>query len=308
MSFSLSLSPLPSSRRLAPLSVTISGPFARGATGHPPVSDFTLAISAQGRTGSLAIISTATAGYLTIGRSSYTLPASSLSKLASGLSPVDSSGRISSLGIEPLSWLVHPVALGRAGVGGTATAHVRAGVDPRALARGLGTVLAATSSLTGAAGTALKAGLSQAAQKRIASGITAGSVDIFSGVRDRTLRRLVLALTLPISGRLSSLLGKVRSARLVITLQYTQLNRPQTIVAPVNALPYSSLAAALGSSTTPSTTTPSGTTPSTTTPSGTTESGQTGAQANSAWTRCIEAAGQDVAAMQKCAPLIDRRH
>lgn len=285
MSFSLSLIPLAGAGRRAPLTVTINGPFARGTGGHPPTSDFTLAVSAQDRTGSLAIVSTGTAGYLTIGGVSYELPAASLSKLASGLSPVDSSGRISSLGIDPLSWLVDPVDLGRASVGGTATTHIRAGVDPRALARGLGSVLAATGSLTGAAGTALTAGLSQTAQERIAAGLRSGSVDIFTGTSDRTLRKLILALTLPVSGQLSSLLQDARSARLVISLQYTQLNRPQTIAAPASALPYNRLSAALGS-------------PATAT-------GQTQLQANAAWARCIEAAGQDVAKMQKCAPLIN---
>jgi hypothetical protein len=286
MSFSLSLLRVRAGAATAPLTVTISGPFARSPGGRPPASDLTMAVSAQGRTGSLSVVSTGGAGYLTTAGASYELPAASVSKLAAGLSPVNSSGRISTLGLDPLRWLVSPVSLGRADIGGTATIHIRAGVDGEALARGLGSVLASTGSLTGSAGSALQTGL---AQRRLAASLRGGSVDVFTGVADRTLRRLVLALTLPVSGRLSGLLQDARSARLVIDLQYTQLNRPQRIVAPAGAQPYSRLASALSGG------------------SATTTAPLTGLRANPAWTQCIQAAGQSVAAMQRCAPLLDRR-
>ena len=53
------------------------------------------------------------------------------------------------------------------------------------------------------------------------------------------LRRLTFALTVPVSGQTSTQLGGMRSADIGLSMQYGDLNQPQTIAAPTTVRPYS---------------------------------------------------------------------
>jgi hypothetical protein len=70
---------------------------------------------------------------------------------------------------------------------------------------------------------------------------------VWTGTADKTIRKLRLALTVPVTGTISALLGGLSSAQIGLTLQYAQLNQPQTITAPANVQPYSQFAAKLKS-------------------------------------------------------------
>jgi hypothetical protein len=246
MSFALTVAPAGAGARADPVTVTVGGPFQSRGAGRSPASDFTLQVASGSQHGSLAIVSTGTAAFVTFAGTSYRLPESTFERFASGLSPLTAGGSLSSLGIEPLDWLVDPVVVGRATVGGVPTIHIRARVDPQRLVRELGALLSTTGSLAGGANSAGRSvTLSPASQRRIAGAIRKASVEIWTGVADRTLRRLTLAVTLPVAGGLSSLLGGLRSARLLLDVRYTDLNQAQRIPAPANARPFSELASAL---------------------------------------------------------------
>ena len=86
---------------------------------------FTVRLAALGGSGSVAIISTGTHGYVTFQGSSYQLPQADFRSLESGFSRLAStggsskqSGLLGKLGINPLHWLTNPQVVGTESVGG----------------------------------------------------------------------------------------------------------------------------------------------------------------------------------------------
>lgn len=339
LSFRLSVTPTGSTTLTQPISLAFSGPFQSRGKGKLPESDFTVSISAQGHSYGVSLISTGTKGYVTASGASYQLPAASFQKLESSFSSITSSaggssggksGTLSRLGINPLDWLRNPSVIGTETVAGATTTHIRAGVNVSALLRDLNTFVQKAASLGVSGASQASSSLSPATQQRIAAAVRNPRFDVWTGSNDKTVRKLSVGLSLPVSGQLSSLLGGMRTAGIDLVLQYSDLNRPQTIAAPTNVKPYrvfaSKLAAVIqavegtlssgalggttGTGTTGSGTTGSGTSGSGATGSGTagsgagaTGTGTTGTSASDPYSRCIAAAGQDVAKMQKCASL-----
>jgi hypothetical protein len=323
LQFTLSVNPSGSSTLTKPISLAFGGPFQSLGTGKLPQSNFTVSISAQGHTGTLSILSTGTKGFVTLSGTSYQLPAASFQKLESSFSSIASSGgaggsggkagTLSKLGIDPLHWLSNPSVVGADTIGGTATTHIRARINVTALLRDLSTFLQRASSL-GVSGTGkLPSSLSAATQTRIAGEVRSPNFDVWTGNGDRTVRKLSVGLTVPVSGQLSTLLGGLSSAVIGLTLQYTDLNQAQSIAAPTNVQPYSVFSAklasllqtvqsavssgALGSTTGTGTgSTGSGTS---STGSGTSSTGAAGA--SSAYGQCVQNAAGDIAKMGRCA-------
>ncbi len=325
----LTIVPTGSSTLKSPVSLSFGGPFQSRGTGKLPASDFSVALSANGGVARLGIVSTGTAGYVTLDGTSYQLPAANFEKLESSFASFTSTGSgggqngtLGRLGINPLRWLHDARIVATTRVGGASTTHIHAAVDVSALLAGLGTVLRKASSTA----SEVPSSLSPSTRKRIAAAIHTPSFDLWTGTGDRTMRKLQVAFAVPVTGSVSSLLGGLTQAGISLTLQYSDLNRPQTISAPGNLQPYSDFSAKLRalvaglestvasggaapSATSGSTT---GTTPATstaatgTTTTGTaTTTGTTGAAgATSRYSRCMAAAGSSIAKMQKCSGLV----
>jgi hypothetical protein len=309
LDFTLSLNPSGSSTLTTPISFSLGGPFQSRGTGKLPASDFTIAISALGRHGSLGVISTGTSGFITLEGAGYQLPAADFQRLESSFSSVESSGRkqsgLAGYGINPEHWLKNPSIVGTATVSGAATTHIRAGVNVTALLSDLNTVLAkAAKTATTSATTKIPSSIPAATQQKIGAAIKNATVDVWTGTSDKTLRRLSLHLTVPVTGQGSTLMGGLRSAGIGLTLQYSDLNQPQTIATPTNVKPYSQFTAklqsvvqALEGSVGGAGGAGSG--------SGSATSTAGGSRRLNKYTTCIQSAGQDVAKMQKCASLLN---
>jgi hypothetical protein len=309
---SLSVNPSGSSTLKGPLTISFGGPFASLGTGKLPKSNFTVSFSALGRSGSLGILSTGTAGYVTVSGKSYQLPASTFQQLESSFSSLTSSsggtgsgsGALSKLGIDPLHWLVNPTVVGNESVGGASTTHIRAGIDVAKLLGDLNTFLAKAPSLGVSGLGKVPSSISSATRQRIASEVRQPRFDVWTGTGDKTLRKLAISLVLPVTGQISSLLGGLSSAQISLTMQYADLNQPQTINAPSSVAPYSefqakvrsflsALQGGLGSSLGSSS-------------SGSSSSGSSGsASAVSSYAQCLQKAGQDLSKAQQCASLLN---
>ncbi len=314
LQFSLSITPSGSTTLTKPISLSFSGPFQSRGTGKLPASDFTVSISAQGHTGSLAIVSTGSKGYVTMSSVSYQLPAASFQKLEQSFSSVagssgggsgTGSGVLAKLGINPLNWLSHPQVVGSSTVGGAQTTHIRAQVDVAALLRDLSTFLQRASSLGISGASSVTKGLSAATQQKVAGEIENPRFDLWTGDNDKTVRKLEVGLTLPVKGEVSSLLGGLSSAGIELTLAYADLNQPQTITAPTKVEPYKIFAAKLDAllREVESGASAAGLGSSDTTSTGSSTTGTTSsvAGATAAYSKCIQKAGQNVAKMQRCA-------
>ena len=141
LQFSVSLTPSGSTSLTSPISFGFGGPFQSRGPGKLPASNFTLSLSGLGRSGSLGILSTGTAGYVTLKGTSYALPAATFQKLESSFASVSASGggsgssALSKLGIHPLNWLSAPSVVGDETVGGAKVTHIRAGINVEHAAR-----------------------------------------------------------------------------------------------------------------------------------------------------------------------------
>jgi hypothetical protein len=312
---SLSVNPSGSSTLKGPLTISFGGPFASLGTGKLPKSNFTISFSALGRTGSLGILSTGTAGYVTVSGKSYQLPAATFRQLESSFSSLTSSsggsssgsGALSKLGIDPLHWLVNPTIVGNESVGGTNTTHIRAGIDVAKLLDDLSTFLARAPSLGVSGLGKVPSSISPATRQRIAGEVRQPRFDVWTGAGDKTLRKLAISLVLPVTGQISSLLGGLSSAQISLTMQYADLNQPQTINAPSSVAPYSQFQAKVSSFLSALQNGLGGSLGSTgSSSSGSSSSGSSGStSAVSSYAQCLQKAGQDLSKAQQCASLLN---
>jgi hypothetical protein len=294
-----------------PITLRFGGPFQTRGAGKLPESNFTVSASALGRNASLGILSTGTSGYVTLQGTSYQMPQatfqkleSSFAQLASSAGTSQGSGTLSKLGIRPLRWLTHPTKVGTEKVGGAQTTHIHAGINVPVLLNDLNTFIekaSAASNVSGAA--ALQSGLSPATRQKIAAAIRNPSFDVWTGTSDKTIRRLTIALTVPITGSLSTQLGGVKSADIGLTMQYSDLNQPQTISAPKTVRPYSEFQSKVSAFVRGLQSAAAGVVGSGS--GGTSPNGSTGSSPNvTKYGQCIQQANGDVAKMQKCAALL----
>jgi hypothetical protein len=295
LNLSLTIDPSGSSTLSGPITLSFGGPFQTRGAGRLPESNFTVSASALGRSASLGILSTGNSGYVTLQGTSYQMPQatfqkleSSFAQLASSAGTSQGSGTLSKLGIRPLQWLTHPTTVGTENVGGAQTTHIHAGINVPVLLGDLNTFIQKASAASNVSGaTAFKSGISPATRQKIAAAIRNPSFDVWTGTSDKTVRRLTIALTVPITGNLSSQLGGVKSADIGLTMQYSDLNKPQSITAPSGVL-------GSGGSSSNGSSSSGGTTP-----------GGSGSSSNvTKYGQCIQKANGDVAKMQKCASLL----
>ena len=315
LNVALTLTPSGSRTLTGPISLSLSGPFQSLGAGKLPKSDLTVALSALGNSTSVGIISTGTNGYVSLSGTSYQLPHSSFQRLESSFSSFASppgcgskTGVLGKLHIQPLHWLTNPHVVGTESVGGAQATHVHAGINVSALLGDLGTFLKQAPGL-GLSGTSGVSGLSQTTLTAIAGAIQNPTVDVWTGTSDKTLRKLSIHLTLPVTGQISTLLGGLRSAGIGLSMQYGDLNQPQTVTAPTNLQPYSQFQAKLGQLFTAirgqlSGVLSGGLGSGSSSSGGSTTTGSGGSKNYQAYARCVQAAGSDVSKMQKCAPLL----
>jgi hypothetical protein len=324
LDFALTVNPSGSSTLKGPITLSFGGPFQSLGTGKLPQSNFNVSVNALGSGGSIGILSTGTAGYVTFQGASYRLPKASFQRLESSFSQLASpggstgSGVLGKLGIQPLHWLVNPQVIGDETVAGAPTTHIRAGINVAVLLSDFNTFLQKASSLGISGASSFPHGISAASRTRIAGEVKSPSFDVWTGKSDNTIRRLQINVSLPVSGQASTLLGGLRTAGIGLSMQYADLNQPQTIVAPARILPYSqfqtklkaliqglqsgiggALSGSTGSGALGSSGTTGGSAGTSTTPS----SGSTSAY--QAYSRCIQAASGNISKMQQCAPLLN---
>jgi hypothetical protein len=238
----LTLTPQGPSSLKGPIVLSLAGPFENLGAGKLPASAFTVGLDAMGTKAALTIISTGVSGYVTFQGQSYKLPQATFQRLESSFGQLGSvsgnggSGGLGRLGIQPQRWLIAPQIVGDEGVAGVNTTHIRSGINVRALLADLDKFLrhAASSGVTGSSG--FPGGIPTATRRRVAAEIKNAAFNVWTGVADKTLRRLEIDLTVPVNGQLSLLLG--RAAAIRVTIEYANLNQPQTITAPTKLLPY----------------------------------------------------------------------
>ncbi len=324
LSLSFGLSGVTAAGPVAPLGLTIDGPFASAGAGRLPRFALTLSNSAQGRTVATDAISTGTQFFVRIGRTAFVAPPSAFAQLQStyaqsaARSPGTGSTPLTSLGIDPGAWPSNPRVVGRVTLDGVQTEHISAGVDaPRFLAD-LNRVAGAGGELALAGSGASASGLSPVELAALSRSLDHASIDVYVGTADHVLRLLRLRASIDPPASARPALGGLLRGEVRFALAFSAVNRAVTIAAPAHALPLSTLITELerlgvGGQGAPAGSSGPGTTPATTTTSTSTAAAPSSATlppglagaAPPAYLRCYEQAGQDLAARARCAPLLN---
>lgn len=226
--------------------LSLNGPFQSQGANKLPDSDFTLSIQAEGQKATMQLISADGKGYVILGGTPYSLPANTFKQLESGVSSASSGSskgaELKRLGINPLGWLSNPTVVGQAQLNGEETTHIHADVNPTPMLRDLNRLLGKAGQLgINTGGTKVPSNIPPATRHQIAHALGKPSFDVWTGTSDKTLRKLSLSASVPISGSASSSLGGMTSADVALTFQYSDINQPQTIQAPANPQSFGAL-------------------------------------------------------------------
>jgi hypothetical protein len=249
-----------------PLSVRLSGPFqdAGGPSGaHPeghkqagklPRFALQLDLGAAGHTLKAGATSTGSALYVELAGMWFSTPESTYKAIEQGYAQATKSSStakvhstFASLGIEPGRWLSSPTNAGETTIAGEAAIHLTASVDIQAFLADVSklsqasTALGLGSAVPGASGGAL----SPAIVTELSKSVKSAHVDVYTGKDDHLLRRLEITATIVGAPQTEALLGGLKTAELKVLLEFSDLNKPQTISAPPNPQPSSQLLPAL---------------------------------------------------------------
>jgi hypothetical protein len=235
-----------------PTSVHLSGPFQ--SVGHGKLPHFALALQASigGHTLGAGATATGSALYLQVAGAWFATPASTYRALEEGFARASSQASaskvqstFSSLGIDPGRWLSNPSDAGTETIDGVETVHLTAGVNIPAFLADVSKLSQAGSALGLAAPVPGGASISSSAIDELAKSIHSAHVDVYTGKSDHTLRRLEVGATVIGTAQTQALLGGLHSAHVHLRLEFSDLNRPQSIAAPANAQSPSQLLPAL---------------------------------------------------------------
>jgi hypothetical protein len=298
-----------------PVQISFSGPFQSQGPNKLPKFAFALSFQAKGTSLDAGATSTGDKGFVNFRGTNYAVPTNVFAQFKSGYEQSknkSASGAtkrqgLSTLGVKPLNWLQNPVVKGDETVGGTTTTHIVAALNESAFLDDVDKLLGKAGSVpgVGAAAARLPKHLTPAQRSKITKAIKSSTLELWTGKSDKTLRKLAVAVALDPTA-LGKSAGGATSAQIAFSLEFDDLNQPQTITAPTGTHPLSELLGqfqgllgalgGLGGAGSGGTTTPGA-------------GGAAGAgtsQNVQKYAQCIQAAGSNVAQAQQCAALLSK--
>jgi hypothetical protein len=209
----------------------VKGPFSLAKSGSLPVADLEYTQIANGQQATARLISTGRNAYVQVGDTAYELPTAQTASLRGATGDLRSGGGLAQLRID--DWIEDPHLSDGGSVGGADTDHVHAGLntaaavnDLLALARGFGNSLPT---------------LDAKSRKRLVAATKSASLDLWTGKKDRLLRKLDIAADfgLSVPDALASALGTTVGAKVSFDLGIVDPNSPVNVSSPAHALPAS---------------------------------------------------------------------
>jgi hypothetical protein len=290
-----------------PITVKVGGPF-QGLeekvkdTGRLPKTDFQMTANAGGQKIQAGSVSTGDKLFVDFQGVPYVVPDNVFQRfkrqLARAQAQNDKSQQpdLGSLGIEPGKWLKDAKKKGTEDVGGEQTIHISAGVNVERLLDDFDRLLsrAGELGLSQQQRQQLPSRIPPSVRKQIIDSVKDTKLDVYTGKKDKVLRKLDLKLDFEVPASLRQQAQGLQRGEIKFDYQVTELNKPQTIQTPKSARPLSELQRQFGGSSLGSLGS-SGT--------GTTGSSQTSSPQSKKYLRCVEKA-QGTAELQQCAALL----
>jgi hypothetical protein len=221
-----------------PSTVRLSGPFEQTEKGAMPRFDFSIAVEGGGDELKLGAISTGDKGFLRFRDETYAMNDELFAQLKKGYT--DQAAKTGSaggpgfqtLGVDPRGWLKDPKVEGTEQSGGVEATRLSADVDVPKFLDDLGAILQRPE-LSQAAGSAAQ--LSEEQKKVIAESVKEADVELWSGVDDRILRRMNVALRFDVPEDKQDEAKGLSDGSLALDLALGGVNDEQRIVAPKDA-------------------------------------------------------------------------
>ena len=290
-----------------PVALKLTGPFESQGKGKLPKLDLDLSIAGSGANFSAGAVSTGDKGYIKLQGTAFVVDDATFAKFkqqyeASASKSSGGGGQtLKSLGVDPLRWLTGAKIAGSENAGGTDTWRITSSVDVPKFLDDVSGLLAKAGSL-GSATAQLPKGLSASQRQAIAASVKSAALQIWVGKDDKTLRRLNIAIGIDVPAAIRPRAGGLSTGTLSFDLQIADLNKPQTISAPANARPLSELKQLIANGATGASGASGGAT--STTPPATSGGSSSSSGTGSKYLDCVNKAGNDVRAIQKCAALV----
>ena len=250
LSFAISASGSVASTK--PLSVRLTGPFQSEGSDKLPRFSLKLDLSAAGHGFSAGATATGSALYVQLAGTWFSTPSSTYKAIEAGFAKAShqaSSSKVnstfSSLGIDPAKWLSNPSNAGTATVGGVTTVHLTADVNVPAFLADVSKLFQAGNALGLASPVPGAASITPSAIDELAKSIRVARVEVYTGQSDHRLRRLEVSATVAATTQTRALLGGLSTAQVKVLLEFSDLNKPQSITAPPHPQSSSQLLPAL---------------------------------------------------------------
>jgi hypothetical protein len=293
-----------------PIDIKLDGPFQSAGSKQFPKFNLTLSFAGTGQNLSAGLISTGDKGYLTFQGKPYAVPDAQFASFrqsylqARANSQKKGTSTLASLGVDPSRWLINPRKAGTQDVGGAQAIHITSGIDVARFMDDVNTLLSKANRLGASNVASIPQSLTPQQRSAVTRSVQSATVDVYTGASDKILRRLAFTLNLAVPPDLRSAASGLTGGTISFDLLLANVNQPQTISAPGNALPLTSLLGQLSSSSSAGSgsgrTAPRGTG----TGSGSGSGAGSGSASQSAYLQCVQRAAGNIKALQQCASLV----
>jgi hypothetical protein len=263
-----------------PVGLRLAGPFESLGADQLPRFDFEADLNAGGQSIRAGAVSTGEKGFVTFQGQAYALSDELYKQFKDGYTEQARSDdskeeglSFKALGIDPRRWLSDPQYEGKEDVGGTETLKIRAGIDVPRLLEDVNRILARAPQVEGQP---RARELTEEERQQIGDAIEDARIELWTGEEDKILRRLNVLLDFRVPEERREQARGLTSGRLTFDLTLGDINGEQEFEEPENARPFEELVGGTGAP-------------------------QPGAPSGSAYERCVQEAGDDIAKLQECA-------
>jgi hypothetical protein len=281
-----------------PVSVSLKGPFQAQDDGKLPEFKLDASLEGNGQSIQAGATSTGEKGFISFQGTDYAVDDRVFQQFRAGFeeaqkSSSDEGQSFASLGMDPRKWLTDPENAGEAKVGDDDTIKITGGIDVGKLLDDVNTALSKASSLGLQGAGQVPEKLTDEQRQQVLDAVKDPRVEIYTGKDDQILRRLVVNLGLEDA-------ASGTSGTVAIDVSISDLNEDQDIAEPADAKPFDQLLSQLGGLGALGGASGSGS------DSGSADDGAGGGSGADLeeFSKCIEAAGDDVAKARECSELI----
>jgi hypothetical protein len=228
-----------------PIQISVVGPFSDA--GGSPEAMFNVSLGLRGGILGGDMYLKGDQAFIGLGSTAYTIPPATAAALRKPLQK-DSNALGAVLGvfhIAPERWAKNPRIVGNARVGGIDTIHGTAGIDTKALFLDLSALTKRLTSLRITDITGLPRAVDRQARQALQRSVKSASGDVWTGAKDKVLRKARFKLLLKPSAKDRKILGGFTSIKVAANLDVTDVGSPQTIKVPANRGSYSALQVSL---------------------------------------------------------------